>query len=151
MSNKQTITGIVLAGCKSSRMGQDKGLMLLQGKAMVLPVIEQLQPQVAEVLLVANAPAYRQYGFRVVPDLVAEAGPMGGIYTGLTASASEYNVVLSCDMPFITAEALGKLIGQARQTQTSVWPAYRGTCSPFLACTEKLPAPAGNEPQARGI
>jgi molybdenum cofactor guanylyltransferase len=150
MSKKEYITGIVLAGGKSSRMGQDKGLMLLQGKAMVLHVIEQLQPQVAEVLLVANAPAYQQFGFRVVPDLVAEAGPMGGIYTGLTASASEYTIVLSCDMPFISAEAVRYLIEHAREDVDICVASLQGQMQPLFGLYRKSCLPLLEKSLSRG-
>lgn len=109
----QKITGVVLAGGKSSRMGQDKGLMMLHGKAMVVCVTEQLQPCVDELLIVSANPAYGQFGYPIVPDLVEAAGPAGGIYTGLTAASAELVFFVSCDTPFITTEAIRNVIAQA--------------------------------------
>jgi molybdopterin-guanine dinucleotide biosynthesis protein A len=109
----EKITGIVLAGGKSSRMGQDKGLMLFHGKAMVTRVMEQLQPCVDELLIVANTPAYGQFGYPVVADLAEAAGPVGGIYTGLTHTSTELNFFVSCDTPFIITEAIRKVIAEA--------------------------------------
>ena len=120
MAELEKITGIVLAGGKSSRMGQDKGLMLYHGKAMVTHVMEQLQPCVDELLIVANTPAYGQFGYPIVADLVEAAGPVGGIYTGLAAASTELIFFISCDTPFITEEAIRKVIAQAGDAAVAV-------------------------------
>lgn len=78
MEIQKKITGFVLAGGRSSRMGEDKGLMRLAGKPLVMHLVEQLQPCVDELVLIANHPEYMQFGYRVVEDMVAEIGPMGG-------------------------------------------------------------------------
>lgn len=110
---KKHITGFVLAGGKSSRMGQDKGLMLLNGKEMLLLVIEQLLPCVDEVVIVSNNEAYKRFGFTVIEDLIKDAGPAGGIFTALKNSGTELNFILSCDMPFISTLAIEYFIQQA--------------------------------------
>lgn len=112
-------TGIVLAGGKSSRMGSDKGLMLLNGIPMVAHTINQLRPCVDELILIANKAAYAQFGYRLVPDLVEAVGPVGGIYTGLTASSTELNFFVSCDMPFITSAAIRYLINRHEEADIS--------------------------------
>ena len=113
MKSFKALTGIVLAGGKSSRMGRDKGLLPLQGKAMVAHVLSRLLPCVDELLLVANEPAYQQFGCKVLPDLVKEAGPVGGIFTGLKNTGTPWAFVLSCDMPFISTAAIQYLLEHA--------------------------------------
>lgn len=99
-------TGYILAGGKSSRMGEDKGLMLFNGAPLVQTIIHQLQQAVEKVVLVSNNPAYEQFGLEVIADLVKNIGPAGGIYTALQHSSTEKNFILSCDLPYISAEAI---------------------------------------------
>lgn len=114
------ISGIVLAGGKSSRMGEDKGLMNLGGKPMVVHVIDQVRPWVDEMIIIANKPGYEQFGYQVVPDLVEAAGPAGGIYTGLTVSLTDLNFFAGCDMPFITGEAIRYMLAEQDDAEISV-------------------------------
>ncbi len=113
IDSKKHITGFVLAGGKCSRMGQDKGLMLLNGKEMVLNIVEQLLPCVDEVVIVSNNEAYKKFGFTVIEDLIKNAGPAAGIFTALKYSKSDLNFFVSCDMPFISTAAIEYIIQQA--------------------------------------
>lgn len=110
MIKKDDITGIILAGGKSSRMGSDKGFLNLNQKPFVEYSIEALEPLVSEIIIVADNKDYDSFGYRRVEDTIKDAGPVSGIYSGLTASKSEYNIVLSCDIPLITTEVLQKLV-----------------------------------------
>ncbi len=117
---KKHITGFVLAGGRSSRMGQDKGLMLLNGKEMALSVIEQLVPCVDEVVIVSNRREYKKYGFKVIEDLIKNVGPAGGIYTALKYSCTEHNFFVSCDMPFVTTQSIEYLISRAGDAEITI-------------------------------
>lgn len=110
MSNKKDITGIVLAGGKSSRMGSDKGLIKIDNKTFVENVIAAMEPLVNEIIIVSNKPEYDQFGFYRVEDDIKDSGPLAGLYSGLKYSNSEFNLVLSCDIPIIKTEILEKLI-----------------------------------------
>lgn len=110
MSNKKDITGIVLAGGKSSRMGSDKGLIKIDNKTFVENVIAAMEPLVNEIIIVSNNPEYDQFGFYRVEDDIKDSGPLAGLYSGLKYSNSEFNLVLSCDIPIIKTEILEKLI-----------------------------------------
>jgi molybdopterin-guanine dinucleotide biosynthesis protein A len=85
-----TVTGIVLAGGKGSRMGGvDKGLQPLRGKPMVEWVLARLTPQVSEIIINANqnVPVYARYEHRVVSDQIGGfAGPLAGLHAGLNAA-----------------------------------------------------------------
>ena len=109
-NNSPSINGYILAGGKSSRMGEDKGLMLFNGKPMIAHVIEQLKPAVKKIIIVSNNKAYEQFGLEVISDLVTDIGPAGGILTALTHTDSDYNFICSCDMPFIKTDAINFLI-----------------------------------------
>jgi len=104
------LTGIILAGGKSSRMGEDKGLMLIDGQPMIQSVINILSPLVSDIIIVANNKLYEQFGYPVYEDLIKDQGPLAGIYTGLKFSKTIKNVVLSCDVPFINEDVLQLLI-----------------------------------------
>ncbi|HAH55334.1 MAG TPA: molybdenum cofactor guanylyltransferase [Flavobacterium sp.] len=107
----------ILAGGKSSRMGTDKGLLLFEGKPMIQYVIEQMQPIFDKLAIVSNNPEYEKFGLELIPDLIKDIGPAGGIYTALHHSEAKLNFMLSCDMPFITKEAIEFLVKNAGENQ----------------------------------
>ena len=111
------INAYILAGGKSSRMGTDKGLLLFEGKAMIQYVIEQLQPIFDNLVIVSNNPEYEKFGLEVIPDLIKDIGPAGGIYTALKHSKTKLNFMVSCDMPFITKEAIAFIIENTNNSQ----------------------------------
>lgn len=104
-----SLTGIILAGGKSSRMGQDKGLMSYKGRPMISFVIEALSPLCDSLIIVSNNEEYKQFGYPVFSDLIKDKGPLGGLYTGLTKSTTSANLVLSCDIPEIKTDFLKEL------------------------------------------
>lgn len=109
MIDKKNITGIILAGGKSSRIGSDKGFLLLNNKTFIQHIIEAMQPLVDEVIIVSNNADYDIYNLKRVDDLIKNAGPLAGVYTGLHHSNTENNLVLSCDVPLINTDTLKKL------------------------------------------
>jgi molybdopterin-guanine dinucleotide biosynthesis protein A len=110
MTHKKNITGIILAGGKSSRMGTDKGFLLLNDKPFVQYSINALEPLVSDIIIVSDNPDYDVFGLKRITDITKDAGPVSGIYSGLEASKTEFNLILSCDIPLITSEVLQKLI-----------------------------------------
>jgi molybdopterin-guanine dinucleotide biosynthesis protein A len=109
--------GYILAGGKSSRMGTDKGLLLFEGKPMIQYVIEQMQPIFDKLVIVSNNPEYEKFGLEVIPDLIKDIGPAGGIYTALHHSEAKMNFMVSCDMPFVTQEAIAFIVKNAVENQ----------------------------------
>ena len=116
-SKTKQINAYILAGGKSSRMGTDKGLLLFEGKAMIQYVIEQMQPIFEKLVIVSNNPEYEKFGLEVIPDLIKDIGPAGGIYTALKHSDTQLNFMVSCDMPFITKEAITFIIENTNESQ----------------------------------
>ncbi len=113
-------TGIILAGGKSSRMNEDKGLMLLEGEPMIQYVITVLKPFVDDIVIVSNNVAYEQFGYPVYEDLIKEKGPLAGLYTGLFYSQSETNIVLSCDVPYVSEKLISFLIEKHGDCQITI-------------------------------
>ncbi|MEO6833571.1 MAG: molybdenum cofactor guanylyltransferase [Chitinophagaceae bacterium] len=120
VKNEKHIDGYILAGGKSSRMGSDKGLLNFQGKPLVQWVIEQLSPAVKNVILVSNNIEYQQFGLTVIPDLIKDRGPAGGIYASLSHANTEQIFVVACDMPFITTDIIRYIIEHAVKSQITL-------------------------------
>lgn len=112
MINKTDITGIILAGGKSSRMGTDKGFMIFNGKPFAKYSIDAVKSFVSNIIIASNHSEYDNFGLKRVADFIEDAGPLAGIYTGLKHSKTEYNIVLSCDIPLITSEIIELLVNQ---------------------------------------
>ncbi len=96
------ITGLILSGGASSRMGADKGLIPFRGKALVEYPVRLLKDYCDKVLISTNNPDYAAFGYPLLSDNYKDAGPMGGLQAGLSASQTEYILVLPCDMPLLS-------------------------------------------------
>lgn len=120
--DKNEITGIILAGGKSSRLGEEKGLASFNGKPLVSYAIDVLEPIVGKLLISANTQLeeYEKFGYETVQDEVSGIGPMGGILTGLKKSESRFNLILSCDTPFVTTALYEYLLKSAEYYQIVV-------------------------------
>jgi len=106
-------TGIILAGGKSSRMGEDKGLVLLNGKPMIQYVVEALKEVVSDISIISNNESYHKFGIPVYSDIIKDKGPVGGIYTGLYYSTTELNFCISCDVPMISSDFIFWLLNRS--------------------------------------
>ncbi len=115
------ITGIILAGGKSSRMLQEKGQVPLLGKPLIEYVIDNLGPYCSNILISANNHAYNHLGYTIVPDQYQDVGPMGGVFSCLEKSNTELNVVVACDMPFFAHKAIQCLL-ESRRSGLAVIP-----------------------------
>jgi len=135
-TNLKGITGYILAGGKSSRMGTDKGLMFFEGKPMIHYVIEQMQPIFDKLVIVSNNPEYEKFGLEVIPDLIKDIGPAGGIYTALHHSETKLNFMVSCDMPFVTAAAIEFIVKNTNDSQI-VLPENKGRIEPLFGMYSK--------------
>ena len=114
------ITGIVLAGGKSSRMGRDKSKMILNGKTLIEYSIDALKPICDKVVISSNNNTYDYTGCEVWPDELPDGSPMIGIYSCLKRSSTEYNIIFSCDMPLISTSLLGYLLSYSNDFDITV-------------------------------
>ncbi|MDE2393911.1 MAG: molybdenum cofactor guanylyltransferase MobA [Burkholderiales bacterium] len=109
----ESITGLVLAGGRASRMGGvDKGLQLLHGRPLALHAIERLRPQVAGLIVNANRnlEAYAALGAEVRPDSRAGfPGPLAGLLAGLEYCPTPYLASVPCDTPNFPADLVARL------------------------------------------
>jgi molybdenum cofactor guanylyltransferase len=96
------VTGVILAGGKSRRMGRDKAFLPFGKGVLIERVIEVVRAVTDELLLITNTPEqYQRFGLPMVSDVIPEAGSLGGIYTGLVHAKTPYSLALACDMPFV--------------------------------------------------
>ena len=101
------ITGIVLSGGKSRRMGINKSFLKLGNKFVIEIITGLMSDLFSNVLLIANEPwLYRFLGLNTYEDIHFGKGPLAGIHSGLTHSKTEKNFVISCDIPLITKQAI---------------------------------------------
>jgi molybdopterin-guanine dinucleotide biosynthesis protein A len=103
----KNLTGIVLAGGASRRMGQDKAFLALGGQLLIEVVIERMAQVCREVLVVAgDMQPYVGLGAPVVEDRFRGVGVLGGLHAGLEAAAHELTLAVGCDMPFLNLHLL---------------------------------------------
>jgi molybdenum cofactor guanylyltransferase len=137
MIDKKHITGIILAGGKSSRIGSDKGFLLLKNKPFIKCIIEAMQPLVKDIIIVSNNSDYDVFKLKRINDLIENSGPLAGLYTGLRYSNTEDNLVLSCDVPLINTETLKKLTNNIEQNIDVIQLESNGKTMPLIAMYKK--------------
>ncbi|HET9179880.1 MAG TPA: molybdenum cofactor guanylyltransferase [Terriglobia bacterium] len=108
------LTGFLLVGGASRRMGRPKESLRIDGESMLERQVRLLR-SVARRVAVIGAPAgyLADLNAPCIPDAVAGRGPLGGIYTALLESRTEYNLIVACDLPFITRRLLSGLVLRA--------------------------------------
>lgn len=115
------IAGFILAGGVSSRMGRDKGLLDFGGVPLLVRTARLLEPLVAKVTVVGTPHRYAALGLHVISDDVHTEdardriglGPLAGIAAALEATHSSWNLIVACDLPYLSAEWVDWLILRA--------------------------------------
>jgi molybdenum cofactor guanylyltransferase len=105
-----SLTGIVLCGGRSTRMGHDKGSLPFGGETMLTRITRIVRSLASEVIIVGRQDQVTPAGARAVHDAVEDLGPLAGIAAGLNASTTDVNIVVACDMPLINPHVLQRLV-----------------------------------------
>jgi len=133
------VTGVVLAGGASRRIGRNKAFLELAGRPLIAHVLDRMAEVCQEVLIVANdVSLYADLGVRVVPDVFPGVGVLGGLHAGLRAARHDLILAVGCDMPFLNPALLRAFavwakgydvvaLRQGEQVET-LHAAYRRTC-----------------------
>jgi len=101
------LTLCIQAGGQSSRMGHDKAILSFLGEALIARVKQRVAHLADEVLVTTNEPdKFGFLGVRVVPDVIPNAGALGGLYTALKCSHHSLVAVIACDLPFANPDLL---------------------------------------------
>jgi molybdopterin-guanine dinucleotide biosynthesis protein A len=115
------VTGIILAGGQSRRMGRDKAFLPFGRGLLIERVIEVIQQVTAEVILITNKPdQYQRFGLPMFADAIPDAGSLGGVYTGLVSAKTPYGLYLACDMPFVKPDFLRLLCDMAAEADVVI-------------------------------
>ncbi|TKH45657.1 molybdenum cofactor guanylyltransferase [Paenibacillus terrae] len=150
------VTGIIVAGGRSSRMGQDKALLEIQGATMLERVADALAPVTERVIVVTrDGQGYGSISVENVPDVYPGKGPLSGIHAGLSASRTEWGIVIACDMPFVQPKVLhvllavtekwAKLQGTTETALQAVISSVDGRIHPLLAVYHQSVLPSAEE------
>lgn len=97
----------IQAGGSSTRMGVNKAMMSFLGEPLIARVARLVTPITRDVFIISNEPQeYQEFGLRVVSDVVANMGAIGGLYTAVVQAECEFVGVVACDMPFVNPAIL---------------------------------------------
>lgn len=131
------VTGIVLAGGHSTRMGRDKAQVTLQGKTLLQHALDGLRPVCSDLIVVTSADGlerHRDYvgSARLIADTVPERGPLAGLYTGLRQASTDLSLAVGCDTPFLQTNLL-QLILDTAMGRDAALPLIEGVPQTLLA------------------
>ena len=96
----------ILSGGKSTRMKEDKSLMLFEGKPMIQHLIDRFKKLNSEIVIISNENSHLNFGLTVIKDNYKNCGPIGGIEAGLAYSQTNNNIFITCDNPFIECQLI---------------------------------------------
>ncbi len=136
------VTGIILAGGLSRRLGRDKAVEPINGQPLIGRVMGALSGIADELVVVVNTP---QRGRElplpdsavVAVDIYPNAGSLGGIFTGLSAASNQWGIVAACDMPFLNLDLLSHLLS-FRESHDAVVPVLDHRPEPTHAAYSKV-------------
>jgi molybdopterin-guanine dinucleotide biosynthesis protein A len=115
------LTGLILAGGRSSRMGRPKALLPFGAELLIERQVRLLRPVCAELILVTNEPEHFAFlGLRTIPDRAPSLGPLAGLEAGLAASRTPLHFAIACDMPFVEPDLIRTMAAEASQCDAVV-------------------------------
>jgi molybdopterin-guanine dinucleotide biosynthesis protein A len=101
--------GIILAGGKSKRMGEDKSLLKFRGKTLLQRIIDEQNKILNNVYVIGKESKNFEDAIGV-KDKIFDKGPIGGLFTAISEIRSEWYLITPCDMPFVSHTHLSKLL-----------------------------------------
>ena len=117
IAGRDGIGAFVLAGGKSSRMGRDKAQLEIAGEPLIERSIRLAASVASQVQVVGGADRLKGRSFKILSDEIPGAGPLAGIATALNATSHDWNLVLACDLPYLTHDWLAYLVERAAATK----------------------------------
>ena len=115
------ITGIILSGGKSTRMGENKSFLKMNNKTIIENVVEMMNSIFSKVILITNTPdEYEFLNLEIYTDIYKNVGPLAGIHSGLINSETQKNFIISCDIPLMNSEFIKSIINIDSEKQIIV-------------------------------
>ncbi|MGA8142604.1 MAG: molybdenum cofactor guanylyltransferase [Candidatus Acidiferrales bacterium] len=140
-----------MAGGESSRMGRDKALLELGGVAMIVRAANLVESVTDTCAVIGDSVRLEGLALRIITDDMPGAGPLGGIATALRASRAAWNLVIACDLPYLTREWLEFLAERALRSEAdAVLPMNERGAEPLCAMYRKRSEGAIREALDRG-
>lgn len=137
LKEKNNVTGIILSGGKSIRMGENKALIEIEGTPIVNRIHTVFEKLFKEIIIVANQKElFGHLHARIYSDLLPGRGVLGGLYTGLFFSSYPYSFCVACDMPFLRKSVIEYLISK-REDYDVIVPRTRDGLQPLHAVYSK--------------
>ena len=138
-----SITGIVLAGGKSSRIGRDKAMLELGGVRLIARSISIIEPLCDEIIISTNDPGLACLGYHIVQDEHHGIGPVAGLHASLRYSNSEHHLVIPCDTPLVTIDVFERMfaIVSAAHPPACVAGTEDGFIEPLIGCYQRSALP----------
>jgi molybdopterin-guanine dinucleotide biosynthesis protein A len=145
--NREPVSGVILTGGLSTRLGRDKASEVLLGRSLLQRVIDRLDGLVDEYVIVTAAgqalPGVEAMApVSSVQDAYERVGPLGGIYSGLSAMRGARAVTVACDMPLLQPALLSELLRLAPGHDAVVPVNEGGLPEPLCAVYAKTCLPA---------
>ncbi len=144
-TDRTRVSGAILAGGKSKRMGVEKAFIELGGSTIIERVIDTIGQIVSEIIIVTNAPEdfvhvkaryIRDLPIGIVKDIHRGIGALGGLHSGLYHAAEDQVFICACDMPFINPELVRFIVKVLDKSDAAV-PVVQGFFEPLLAAYSK--------------
>lgn len=110
MNSNEIISGFILAGGKSRRMGRDKALLVFEDETLLSRSASLIRPLCGLVSVSGKNMDYISYNLPIIPDIYPDCGPIGGIHSCLAHSSTDWNLMVAVDLPFLNAELFTCLI-----------------------------------------
>ncbi len=152
MARFENVGGFILAGGASSRMGRDKAFIELNGEPLIMQATRLLEPIVGQPTIMGPPERFASLGLQAIPDDHAGFGPLGGIATALRAAAHPWNLIIGCDLPFLTRDWLEFLIRRALESQAdAVLPLSAQGAEPLCAMYHRRAGPQISAALAEGV
>lgn len=115
------ITGIILSGGKSTRMGENKSFLKMNNKTIIENVVGMMNSIFSKVILITNTPdEYSFLNLEIYTDIYKNVGPLAGIHSGLINSETQKNFIISCDIPLMNSEFIKSIINIDSEKQIIV-------------------------------
>ena len=114
------ITGVILAGGQSRRMGFNKAQAEMHGESMLIRMIDKLKEITQTIVVSSGNVSYPNIPYPQIPDEFPQCGPLGGIYSVLKVSSTSLNLVVSCDIPLVSIPLLKYIVDSATKNDSLI-------------------------------
>ncbi|MDE3109973.1 MAG: molybdenum cofactor guanylyltransferase [Acidobacteriota bacterium] len=152
MAQNPQVAGFILAGGESTRMGRSKAALELRGVPMLVRMARLVESVAGAPTVIGNLNGADSFGLATIADEWPGAGPLGAIATALGASVAPWNLIVACDLPYLTNEWLEFLVRRALDSQAdAVVPANTRGAEPLCAMYNKRAEAAIRAALERGV